>query len=125
MTVAEVYPGVWISSPEPLAVEPILAVTTAREDEDDMTTAMFRDADDDRIVLPLEKVRLAARALCNAKCPVDDGGRRRHRMFCLVPNLESRDEMVRRVNDVLGVTPDCRDGAHAACTGCTCRCHNP
>jgi hypothetical protein len=78
---------------------------------------------DDRIVLPLGHVRFAARVLCEHRCPRTEHGVR-HLTMCLMPLLDDRDERMGRLHDALGITPDCRDGAHAACPGCPCRCHS-
>ena len=74
---------------------------------------------DDRIVLPLSAVRRAVEEMDKAfDCAPGD-----HASWCLGPYLEKRDADMARQDEVLGVTPDCRDGKHEACTGCTCDCH--
>lgn len=77
---------------------------------------------DDRIVLPLQAVRDAARALCCWWC-----GKARpygHVEPCIVPLIEQRDLLLTAALDDRQVSGDCQDPVkHGACSGCACTCH--
>lgn len=80
---------------------------------------------DDRVVLPLSAVVMAANTLCSLACSRD---RTRHDDDCLIPLLEERERLL--AADAAktprgGLDPDCVIGGakHLACTGCTCDCH--
>lgn len=81
---------------------------------------------DDRIVLPLSKVRGSAAVLCRRGCRrVPALG---HEPECLVPLVEARDALLtsdKQRRYTQGLDPDCVIGGakHLACTGCTCDCH--
>lgn len=77
---------------------------------------------DNRIVLPLDYTREAARQLCLLAC---QGGA--HIRPCLVPLIAERDALMVRQPEVLGISPDCQVGGVKcqACTGCTHDCHRP
>jgi hypothetical protein len=75
---------------------------------------------DDRVVLPLSRVRDAAAVLCWSWC----GGERPHAEECLVPLLEERDRLLAERPLLDGVSGDCADPVkHGACSGCACSCH--
>lgn len=92
---------------------------------------------DDRIVLPLSRVREAASLLCNRLCRE----RQRHMSgpdwvwpppphdeSCLVPDIEQRDGLMAEQADYSDkISPDCQVGGAKcqACTGCIHDCHRP
>lgn len=80
---------------------------------------------DDRVVLPLSRVRRAAARLCYALCHGPWGELPTgHHDDCLLALLARRDELAAQTAAPQQVSPDCQDPfKHPSCTGCACTCH--
>lgn len=74
---------------------------------------------DNRVVLPLDRVRRQAAWYCGMACAT----RGHHDDVCLMPLLEERDRRLASDQSVWAVSPDCGTGKHVACTGCACDHH--
>lgn len=81
---------------------------------------------DNRVVLPLDRVRQTAATFCRLAC-LPAGAHRAepvHDDHCLAPLLAERDRLLDEIYAQTRISGDCLDPVkHGACSGCGCTCH--